>query len=165
LLAKQEELTIQEDEANILYRTHQNNHQIFALLDPIKKLSYVSIINSMLEHHRYLKQAENALSNLDLSDFNALEKELDERKADYSQFDQQGKDLLKALGGHQVELKKQKETVKKLDDAQDKLQDSLEQQEEKLLSFSCFSASTLFFKRFLMVSTSPRSWLIRLKNA
>ncbi|MCP3851717.1 MAG: AAA family ATPase, partial [Gammaproteobacteria bacterium] len=134
LLAKQEELRIQEDEANKLYRTHQTNNQIFSLLDPIKTLNYVSIINSMLDHHRHLRQAENNLSNLDLSNFDALEKELDERKADYSQFDQQGKDLLKALGGQQVELKKQKEVVKKLDDTQDKLQDVLEQQEAKLQS-------------------------------
>ncbi len=136
LVAKQEEQRVQEDEANKLYRTHQNNNQIFALLDPIKTLNYVSIINTMLDHHRRLKQAETALSNLDLSSFNTLEKELDERKTDYSEFDRQGKNLLKDLGGLQVELKKQKEKVKGLDEAQDKLQDDLEQQEEKLQKIS-----------------------------
>jgi hypothetical protein len=86
----------------------------------------------MLDHHRRLKQAETALSNLDLTSFNTLEKELDERKSDYDEFDQQGKTLLKDLGGLQVELKKQKEKVKTLDDAQDELQQELEQQEEQL---------------------------------
>lgn len=136
LIAKQEELRIQEDEANKLYRTHQNNSQIFALLDPIKTLNYVSIINTMLDHHRRLKQAETALTNLDLSSFNTLEKELDERKADYDEFDQQGKSLIKDLGGLQVELKKQKEKVKGLDEAQEQLQIELEQQEEKLQKIS-----------------------------
>ncbi len=136
LVAKQQELRIYEDEANKLHRTYQNNQRIFALLDPIKTLNYVSIINTMLDHHRRLKQAEEALSDLDLSSFNTLEEKLDERKTDYDDFDQKGKVLIKELGGLQVELKKQKERVKALDEGQEKLQDDLELQEEKLQKIS-----------------------------
>ncbi|MCU7938377.1 MAG: hypothetical protein KZQ64_14180 [gamma proteobacterium symbiont of Bathyaustriella thionipta] len=136
LIAKQAELNSQQDEANKLYQTQQNNKQIFALLEPIKIVNYVSIIHTMLEHHRRLKQAETALANLDLSSFDSLEQELNERKADYDNFDVQGKNLIKDLGGLQVEQKKQKEKVKELDDAQDQLQDELEKQEEKLQKIS-----------------------------
>lgn len=140
LQAKQTELSVQQDEANKLHRSLQNNRQIFALLDPIKALNYVSIINTMLEHHRRLKQAESTLANLDLSSFESLEKELNERKADYDDFDLQGKTLIKDLGGLQVELKKHKEKVKALDDAQVHLQEELEQQEEKLSKIAAIKA-------------------------
>ncbi len=140
LQAKQTELRVQEDEASKLHRTLHNNRQIFTLLDPIKPLNYVSIINTMLDHHRRLKQAENTLASLDLSSFESLEKELNERKADYEDFDQQGKSLIKALGGLQVELKKHREKVKSLDDAQADLQDELELQEEKLAKIAAIQA-------------------------
>lgn len=136
LIAKQAELNAQQDEANKLHLTQQNNKQIFSLLEPIKPVNYVSIIHAMLEHHRRLKQAETALANLDLSSFETLEQELTERKADYDEFDEQGKTLIKQLGGLQVEQKKQKEKVKELDDAQDQLQIELEQHEEKLQKIS-----------------------------
>ncbi|WP_198263060.1 ATP-binding protein [sulfur-oxidizing endosymbiont of Gigantopelta aegis] len=132
LLAKQEELRIQQDDANKLHRAQQNNRQIFSLLEPIKHLNYVSIITTMLDHHRRLKQAETALSNLDLSSFNSLEQELELCKSSFDELNQQGKTLLKDLGGLQVELKKQKEKVKTLDDAQDQLEQALEHQEEQL---------------------------------
>lgn len=140
LTAKQAELQTQQDEANKLYQSHQNNKQIFSLLEPIKAVNYVSIIHSMLEHHRSLKQAENALANLDLSSFDSLEQELTERKVSYDDFDEQGKTLIKDLGGLQVEQKKQKEKVKELDEAQEQLQNELEQHEQQLQKISAVQA-------------------------
>jgi len=136
LVAKQEELQQQQEEANKLYRTKDQNQQIFNLMDPIKPVNYVSIINTMLEHHRRLKQAEDALSSLDLSSFDSLEKELTTRKSDYDEYDLQEKDLTKDLGGLQVKLEKQLEKVKELDKAQDELQAILEHKEENLQKIS-----------------------------
>lgn len=132
LIAKQQELHQQQEEANKLYRNKDQHQQIFNYLDPIKPVNYVSIINTMLEHHRRLKQAEDALSSLDLSRFDSLEKELQTKKSDYDAFDQQEKDLAKDLGGLQVNLEKQLEKVKDLDKQQDDLQQVLEQKEEAL---------------------------------
>lgn len=139
LIAKQEELGSQEEEANKLHRIKDKNQQIFNLLDPIKHVNYVRIINAMLDNHRRLKQAENTLANLDLSSFDALEQELEQRQTDYESFDLEGKELNKELGGKQVELKKQLENVKELDNAQDELQQALESKEEALQKIAAIS--------------------------
>ncbi len=132
LAAKENELKQQEEDANKLYRSKDANQHIFRLIEPIKALNYVSIINTMLDHHRRLKQAENTLDNLDLSSFEALEKELQTRKSEYDTFDGQGKELTKSLGGLQVKEEKQQTVVKKLDDAQEALQQTVEDMEAQL---------------------------------
>lgn len=132
LLAKQQELQKLEQEAERLYRNYRLNKEIFSYIDGIKSLDYVSIINTMLDQHRRLKQAEKALTELDLSSYEALEQELESRQQEFTALTEQIEQLTKELGGLQVELEKQTELVKKLDEVQEQLQQQLEQQEQAI---------------------------------
>ncbi len=136
LIAKQAELSLYEQDANKLYQSYGLNKQIFAHMEQIKALNSVSIIHLMLEHHRHLKQAESALHNLDLSHFEQLEQQLITAKKAYDDFDEQGKTQLQKLGGQQVERNKQQDKVISLDDAQEQLQENLEQHAEQLQKIS-----------------------------
>ena len=136
LLAKQEELIQQSNEANKLQQIYHSNRDIFNCLEQIKPLNYVSIIHSMLEHHRRLQYAENAFHDLDVSDFSELEEQLNRQKSYYAQLDEQGKTLNKELGGLQVKQQKQQEIVHHLDGEQVNYQNQLEQCEAQLQKIS-----------------------------
>ncbi len=132
LKAKQQELAQQEEDAGKLHRILRQNKETFTYIDAITTLNYVSIITTMLDQHRRLKQAEKALSELDLSSYESLEEELQMRQQEYIQLTQQIETLTKELGGLQVELDKQLEQVKKLDNEQETLQQTLDQKEQSV---------------------------------
>ena len=106
--------------------------EIFALINQIKPVKCSNIMQSMMAIHRQLQQAESALSNLDLSDFESLEDQLAECKAQHQALNEQAKKLEQQLGGAQVRLKQQVNLVSKLADAQEVLQGDQETQERSL---------------------------------
>ncbi len=133
LYAKQLDLANQLKQLEKLQKQYQSKQQIFNDIDKIKIVNYVSIIHNMLEHHRRLQQAESILADLDVSEFKDLEQQLNEQKSAYDVLDEQGQNLLKDIGGLQVEEIKSGETLKSLDKAQLEL-DSVAVERASLLS-------------------------------
>lgn len=65
----------------------------------ISRIAYASIMQEMLAQHRGLQLAENALKELNLGDFHALEADLQQLQDSYRELEQQERALTEEVGG------------------------------------------------------------------
>src|SRR5690606_17471149 len=132
LAAKRAELdglTEQANEAGFQLR------QVQQLLDAINLLRHVSFadqMQAMLDVQYQLKQAENALGNVDLSDFSAIEHEFEALKEKADDLDAQIKELDGELGRLQQQLNDSEKQCKQLSDQQEATAQVADDKEEAL---------------------------------
>src|SRR5690606_40056986 len=89
-------------------------------------------MQAMLDVQYQLKQAENALGNVDLSDFSAIEHEFEALKEKADDLDAQIKELDGELGRLQQQLNDSEKQCKQLSDQQEITSEMAEQKEAAL---------------------------------
>src|SRR5690606_5813084 len=132
LAAKRAELDALTEQAN---EAGFQLHQVQQLLDAITLLRHVYFADQMqaiLDVQYQLKQAENALGNVDLSDFSAIEHEFEALKEKADDLDAQIKELDGELGRLQQQLNDSEKQCKQLSDQQEATAQIADEKEEAL---------------------------------
>ena len=132
LAAKQLELNALADQANAA-TLHVS--QVQGMLTEVNNLRHVSFADSikvMLSTHQQIQQAENALTQVDLSDFSALEEEFAALKARADELDKQIQLLDGSTGRIEQQLKDSERQCKKFSDQQQATCDVADDKEENL---------------------------------
>lgn len=129
LLAKREQLDELIQQSQHLETAYREVANCLDACDKITAPQSAVIVHELLDCYRKLEQAEQAMNNLDLSEFDDLEAQLRQLKQDHSDVEKEINQQHQAQGEyknktHQLEL-----TIDKLADDQDALQLQLEQGE------------------------------------
>lgn len=130
LRAKERECEQLLADANVCEQEYQQLSRIVELMDSIASVQCGEAIAAMMECHRAIQQAEKALAQLDLSDFEALEQELADLKQVYRAEEQNHRALVEEAGKLKERERVLGRQVTQLADAQDQLaelQDDAEQ--------------------------------------
>ncbi|TVV44084.1 ATP-binding protein [Thalassolituus sp. C2-1] len=109
--------------------------QVQQLLDAVNLLRHVSFadqMQQMLDTQYQMQQAEQALSNVDLSDFSQLESQFDALKEKADDLDAQIKELDGELGRLQQQLNDSEKQCKNLSDQQEQTSEVADSKEEAL---------------------------------
>ena len=132
--ARERALKAKEHEVMALQTNHFQAEQsarqiahIAELIDTIKSVNISDIVRTMLSLFRTIESDEQRLAALDLSDFKALEEELNTLKQEHDSSEQQLKELQTTLGKLESEQNALQKRAQELSKQQDTLQ---EQQEE-----------------------------------
>jgi energy-coupling factor transporter ATP-binding protein EcfA2 len=136
LRAKERECEQLLEEATRSEQDFQRLARILELMDSIQPASCSDPIHAMLELHRQINQAESALAQLDLSDFQQLEDELAQLKASYTEQETLRGTLQEEVGRLKERERQCEQRVKQLADAQEGLQEHQEQLEEAVQSLA-----------------------------
>lgn len=136
LRAKERECEQLLEEANSAEQAYQRLDRILELVNSIQPATCSEPINAMLDLHRQINQAESALAQLDLSDFQQLEEELAQLKENYAQQEQQGNELKEEVGRLKERELQCERRVKQLADAQEGLQEKQEELEQAVQSLA-----------------------------
>ncbi|OZG75369.1 hypothetical protein BTA51_03035 [Hahella sp. CCB-MM4] len=134
LEAKQRELEQIRQEHQQAADYYRHLQQLLAAIDQIKPLTYADRLKAMLGLHRELREAEERLSQLDLSDFEKLEEELSDLKAQDKALRQKTEGLIKREGGLLAELKQIEVECQRLSDAKDTSESAQDEKEDNLRS-------------------------------
>lgn len=132
LAAKQKEYAELLIAAQKVSEQAQSLKSLFDVVNKIKGVSHARIIQSMVDIHRQLKRAEQALSQLDLSDFKQMEADLNRLREQFSALERELKTLENEKGRSEQALHETKLKVDQLAMAQEKLQAYAEQQEKSV---------------------------------
>ena len=132
LRAKERECEQLDLDFNSAEQDYQRIARIFELVDAIKPVKCASLIQTMLDLHRQIGQAEAALERLDLSDFQQLEQQLERLKAQYAEQENQARALGEEAGALKLRESQCEREVKQLADAQDGLQETQENFEQAI---------------------------------
>ncbi|WP_020410143.1 ATP-binding protein [Hahella ganghwensis] len=134
LEAKQRELELIREEHQQAADHYRQLQQLLAAIDQIKPLNYADRLKDMLSLHRELREAEERLSQLDLGDFEKLEVELTDLRAQDKALRQKIESLIKREGGLLAELKQVAVECQKLSDAKEASESAQDDKEENLRS-------------------------------
>ncbi|MCW8195140.1 AAA family ATPase [Proteobacteria bacterium 005FR1] len=107
--------------------------QVFELVESIRPVHCAELIQSMLQLHRQIGQAEAALAGLDLSDFVDMEQRLEALKAQYREQEALARKLGEEAGSLKEQERQREAELKKLADAQDILQEVQEDFEQAVI--------------------------------
>jgi hypothetical protein len=109
---------------------------LFSLVEAIRPVKCGELIESMLQTHRQISQAETALAQLDLSDFEALEGELEKAKQQYAEQESLAGELREDAGRLKAQETQRDAQLKKLADEQEVLQGLQEDLERAVLQMA-----------------------------
>ncbi|WP_299981146.1 SbcC/MukB-like Walker B domain-containing protein [uncultured Pseudoteredinibacter sp.] len=129
VIAKREqidELLAQSKHLEISYREAAN---CLDACDKITAPKSVDIVHGLLDCYRELEQAEQDISNLDLSEFDDLEAQLQQLKGEHLSLEKQINEQHQAQGEYKNKSQQLEIAIDKLADEQDSLQRQLEQGE------------------------------------
>lgn len=124
LHAKERERDQLAIEANQAEQDLQYLSQLFALVESVKPIQCADLIRDMLQLHRQISQAESALAQLDLSDFQELEEKLDNARAQLEEQEALARQLSEEAGSLKQKEQQFDAQIKKLADDQDLLQEA-----------------------------------------
>ncbi len=134
LEAKRRELESIRKEHQQAADHYRQLQQLLTAIDQIKSLTYADRLKSMLNLHREVREAEERLAQLDLSDFEQLEEELADLRAQDRALRLKIEGLIKREGGLLTELKQIETECQRLSDAKDTSEAGQEEKEKNLQS-------------------------------
>ncbi len=132
LKAKQDELEQLYGQLQAASGAYQDMRQLLTDIDQIRPLAYAEVLTGLAETQRQLHQAQEALRQLDLSDFEALEQELGDAQALYRELDAQISQLAKDNGQTQEKLVQVDAQIRGLADRRDQTLAQVDDEEEAL---------------------------------
>ena len=137
--ARERALKAKQDELNQLYTqlqsasgAYQEMRQLLADIDQIRPLEYAEVLGQLVSTQRHLHQSQEALRQLDLSDFEALEQELVEAQTQYRALETQISQLHKENGQTQEKLDQIDAQIRGLSDRRDQTLEKVDEEEEAL---------------------------------
>ncbi|MCG8667937.1 MAG: AAA family ATPase [Pseudomonadales bacterium] len=104
-------------------------NDLFDLINGIGSIEYARVMQEMVDINRQLKRAEQSLEQLDLSDFTALEKQLEDMRQQFSNLEVELKQLENEKGRDEEALSSVVKSLQALADQQDKSADDMDHQE------------------------------------
>ena len=128
----------QKDYEQVLTATQQLVDQVksaqdlFVVINGIQPIRYARVMQDMVDLNRQLKRAEQSLEQLDLSDFDALEQQLNELRDRFYGLEQELKQLENEKGRDEQELSSISKRLQALADQQDRSADAVEEQEMRV---------------------------------
>lgn len=132
LTAKKTELNTLAEQANDAQSQLRQVEQLRDAVNLLRHVNFADQIQGMLDSHYQMQQAEQALNNVDVSDFADIEHEFSALKEKADDIDVQIKGLDGELGRLQQQLNDSEKQCKKLSDEQEKTSDIADQKEENL---------------------------------
>ena len=132
LKAKQKELQTLQVKRHEANEWMQYCATLLKAVDNLKPLDYVEVIARILDKHRALQKLDNLLAQLDLSEFEELERRLEQLKAEESEWREQIAELNKAIGELNNEFKGVQKQCQKLSDEQEQNRVAVDQWEDTL---------------------------------
>ncbi|MCP5169427.1 MAG: AAA family ATPase [Hahellaceae bacterium] len=111
-------------------------HQLLIHTDRVRNLHYADRLKSMLDIHRELREAEEHLAQLDLTDFQSLEQELDQLNSQKDDLRKRIGILLERKGSLQTELTQINKRCTDLTHQKEKSETEQELKEENLRSLT-----------------------------
>ncbi|WP_419810274.1 ATP-binding protein [Bacterioplanoides sp.] len=132
LAAKKSELDAMAEQANEAQFQLRQVEQFHDAVNLLRHVTFADQIQAMLDTQYQMQQAENALNNVDVSDFSHLEDEFSALKEKADDLDAQIKDLDGELGRLQQQLNDSERQCKKLSDEQERTSEIADEKEENL---------------------------------
>ncbi|MDO3386544.1 SbcC/MukB-like Walker B domain-containing protein [Gilvimarinus sp. SDUM040013] len=117
-------------DANHSEQAYQQLARVIELMDAIAQVQAGEAIAGMMDCHRAIQSAEKALAQLDLSDFNELEAELTQLKAQYQEEENRHRALVEDAGKLKERERTMARQVGQLADAQDALAEAQDDAEQ-----------------------------------
>ena len=102
---------------------------LFTIVNGISPIQYAGVMQNMVDLNRQLKRAEQSLEQLDLSDFDALEQQLNDQREQFHALEQELKQLENEKGRDEQELGSISKRLQALADQQDRSAEVVEEQE------------------------------------
>ncbi len=130
LAAKKLELNTLEQKSHTVEEAYHDLARIHELINQIQPIHCGNIISEMLTQYRQLQLAENQLANLDLSDFEELERRLAEIKKEHRSIDQTVQELSEKRGAFVSNIKPYEDSIDKLESEKEALQTEQEKTEK-----------------------------------
>jgi hypothetical protein len=132
LAAKQKETELMDAQANEFQSSVMEAKRLLDAVNSMRHLVFAEQIQSMLETHYQITQAENGLENMDLSDFKGLEVEFDTLKEKSEALDQQIQLLDGDTGKLRQKIVDSEKHCKKLSELQEKTSTLADDKESNL---------------------------------
>src|SRR5690606_21307161 len=139
LQAKERECAQLAIEANQAQQDWQHLNQLFSLVEAVKPVHCAELIRDMLQLHRQVSQAESALTQLDLNNFQELEGKLENLRTQLEEQDALTRQLSEEAGSLKQKEQQYEVQLKKLADEQDGLQ-----QVQEALESAVFEAAKIY---------------------
>lgn len=136
MLAKQNELQGLQIEWQKSSDYANESHLLLQSVDQMKPVTYADQLQAMLAIQRKLQNAESSLKQLDLSDFDELEGQLDQLKADEQEQEQRLADLENSRVDIRAKLDRADRSCRQLNEEQDTNLEQLETAEDNIRSLS-----------------------------
>ena len=134
LLAKRDELQALTTQRDSVESSYHSVGRIHSLMDQIQAISCTAIINDMLALYRKLKNSEDQLDSLDLSDFEELESRLDTLKKEHASLDSKLQLLSEKQGAHQEQAESIASKIGRLENEKGQLLTEQDEREKAVLS-------------------------------
>lgn len=135
-LARQSELQSLQVEWQKSSDYANESHLLLQSVDQMKPVTYADQLQAMLTIQRKLQNAEQSLKQLDLSDFDELEGQLDQLKADENSKEQRLAELENARVDIRAKLDRADRSCRQLNEEQDSNLEQLETAEDNIRSLS-----------------------------
>ena len=132
LTAKRAELNALAEQANEAAFQLKQVQQLLDAINLLRHVTFADQMQAMLDVQYRMEQAEQALNNVDLSDYSHLETEFEELKSKADDLDAQIKELDGELGRLQQQLNDSEKQCKQLSDLQEKTSEIADEKEEAL---------------------------------
>lgn len=132
LAAKKSELNTVAEQANEAAYQLKQVQQLLDAINLLRHVSFADQMQAMLDVQYQMQQAEQALNNVDLSDFSQLEQEFNALKEKADDLDAQIKELDGELGRLQQQLNDSEKQCKQLSDQQEQTAETADEKEEAL---------------------------------
>ena len=136
LRAKQSQLEELQTQSYQAEQSARKAQVCLKTIEEIKRVTISEVIREMLELYRSIEGDRYRLDAIDLSDFKNLEQELQDKRDELSQVEDQSKEFQTALGRLQSEHNSLNNKVKDLSDLQDILQNQRETKEAEIESIN-----------------------------
>lgn len=124
LIAKQRESETLAQSANSAEQEYQSITRIFEQIEIIQPAHCGTVVDKILELHRQIATSQAALERLDLSDFAALEQQLNSLKASYHALDTEHREISKETGRLHERERQNSRKVGELADAMEIFQEA-----------------------------------------
>lgn len=136
LQAKERELERLSIEASEAEQDRQHLSELFALVESIRPVQCTQLIRDMLQLHHRISQAEQALAQLDLGEFQELEERLKAAREQLAEQEAMIRQLSEAAGSLKQKEEQYHTQIKKLADEQDALRDAQEELEAGIVEIA-----------------------------
>ncbi len=136
LEAKQEQRELLKQQLVTYEQNYHDTVRLYELVSHVNPVECGQYIRQMVDANQRLQKAEHQLENLDLSDFDALEKRLEEVKQEYDAAETHGNQLSKAIGSLTSKNQSLAKLIERAAGEQDALQVKQEEKEQIVVSIS-----------------------------